>query len=167
VTSIEASLFDGSPHADAAHQRALDHAYGYLACRDRTVGEMRRHLAAKGVEAATVDSAVETLLQQGYLDDPRFVRVYSHDKRELEQWGAERIRRGLLARGIEPELLDQLPGEQPETSELDRAVALLVRRFPSPPRERRERDRALGMLMRKGYEPRLALEALNAYARRE
>ncbi len=37
--------------------------------------------------------------EQGYLDDARFARMFVADKRELEQWGRERIRRGLLARG--------------------------------------------------------------------
>jgi len=44
-------------------------------------------------------------------------------------------------------------------------VALLRRRFPTPPRERRDRDRALGALIRKGFESKLALDALSAYAR--
>ncbi|MGI9185853.1 MAG: hypothetical protein ACR2GZ_13000 [Solirubrobacteraceae bacterium] len=55
----------------------------------------------------------------------------------------------------------------PEQTELDRALALLRRRFPMPPRERRERDRALGALIRKGFESELALDALSAYARGE
>ena len=54
---------------------------------------------------------------------------------------------------------------QAEESELDRALALLRRRFPSPPRDRRERDRALGVLIRKGYDSELALDALAAHAR--
>ena len=40
-------------------------------------------------------------------------------------------------------------------AELERALALLRRRFPSPPRERRDRDRALAVLLRKGYDTEL------------
>jgi len=50
-------------------------------------------------------------------------------------------------------------------SELDRALALLRRRFGEPPRDRRGRDRALGVLLRKGYDSELAIEALASYAR--
>ena len=49
-------------------------------------------------------------------------------------------------------------------SEMDRALEILRRRFPSPPRERRDRDRALGVLLRKGYDAELALDALTAHA---
>jgi SOS response regulatory protein OraA/RecX len=48
---------------------------------------------------------------------------------------------------------------------MERALEILRRRFPSPPRERRDRDRALAVLLRKGYEPELALDALTAHAR--
>ena len=63
-----------------------------------------------------------------------------------------------------PELIDDAldaDGDQHEaTTEIDRAVAVLSRRFPTPPRERGERDRALAVLLRKGYDVELALDAL-------
>jgi regulatory protein len=153
-------------------QRALELAYRYLNRRDRTVHEVRARLEAKGIEAAVVDEAVALLAEQGVLDDDRFARLFVQDKRELERWGAERIRRGLLARGIDRELIAEAllhpeetgDGDPPET-ELDRALGLLRGRFSTPPRDRRERDRALGVLIRKGYDPELALDALAAYGR--
>jgi regulatory protein len=151
-------------------EERLEHALGlgfqYLNRQDRTVGEVRGHLERHAIDGATVEEAVRMLAEQGYLDDERFARLYAADKRELEQWGADRIRRGLLAREIDAELIDAaLPAPGGE-SELDRALALLARRFPTPPRERSERDRALGVLLRKGYDSELALDALRAYARK-
>ena len=122
---------------------------------------------------------IKILGEQGFLDDPRFARLFVADKRTLEQWGSERIRRGLLSRGIDRHLADAALAEEVggssslsddegvggPSSELDRALALLRRRFPQPPEDRRDRNRALGMLMRKGYESELALDALAAYAR--
>lgn len=158
-------------------QRALDLGYAYLNRRERTVSEVRAQLERKGISPAPVDAAVQTFLEQGFLDDERFARLFVSDKRELEQWGSERIRRGLLARGIDRELAQRAlesgatskpDGTQSdEPTELERALELLRRRFPAPPQERRERDRALGVLLRKGYESELALDALNAYASAE
>jgi regulatory protein len=158
---------------DEKLQRALDLGYAYLNRRERTVAEVRAQLERKGVSPELIDPAVRTFAEQGFLDDERFARLFVCDKRELEQWGSERIRRGLLARGIDRELAeravapgagdrDPFAGEEP--TELERALELLRRRFPDPPRERRERDRALGVLVRKGYESEVALDALSAYA---
>jgi regulatory protein len=146
-------------------QHALESAYRYLDRRDRTVSEVRRHLEVKATDAAAIDDALRTLSDQGYLDDARFASVFAQDKRELEQWGADRIRRTLLARGVPRELVDATLDSQPPASELDRALELLRRRFPSPPVDRRERDRAFGVLLRKGYDVELAVDALTTYAR--
>lgn len=155
-------------------QKALDLGYAYLNTRDRTVGEMRRHLQRRGISEELTEAAIAILGKQGFLDDARFARLFVTDKRTLEQWGSERIRRGLLGRGIDRHLVDAALTEPPQAgddeqpeAELDRALALLRRRFPAPPQDRRDRNRALGMLLRKGYETELALDALSAYAREE
>jgi regulatory protein len=145
-------------------QHALELAYGYLNRRDRTEAQVRRRLEQHGVDAPAIEEAIETLVDQGYLDDSRFARLFAQDKRELEQWGSDRIRRTLLDRGINRELADEALRAEPSETELDRALGLLRRRFSSPPRDRRERDRALGVLLRKGYDSELALDALTAYA---
>lgn len=159
---------------DEQLQRALDLGYAYLNRRERTVAEVRAQLERTGVSPELIALAVQTFAEQGILDDERFARLFVSDKRELEQWGSERIRRGLLARGVDREMAERalLPGAggmdpsgDAEPTELDRALGILRRRFPAPPRERRERERAIGVLLRKGYESDLALDALSAYAR--
>jgi regulatory protein len=142
-----------------AKPEALELTYRYINRRERTVAEVREHLARSGVEPGPAQEAIDELLATGALDDARFARLFVEDKRTLEQWGSDRIRRGLAARGIERELIETALTDQ-AGDDLDSAVALLGRRFPAPPRERRERERALGVLVRKGYEYELAAEAL-------
>jgi len=151
-------------------QRALDLAYAYINRRDRTVSEVRVQLERKGIAEPPREEAIRTVAEQGFLDDERFARLFVSDKRTLEQWGSERILRGLLGRGIDRDLAEAAiaaaaPDDAEEENELDRALAVLRRRFPQPPEDRRERDRALGVLLRKGYESELALDALAAHAR--
>jgi len=156
-------LEDASGAGDR-HERTLALAHRYLNRRDRTVSEMERHLHGRGCGAEEIEAAIELLTEQGYLDDARYARLFAADKRELEQWGSERIHRALLERGLDRELVEQALAAGARDTEISRAVALLQRRFPSPPRDRRERERALGVLLRKGYEGELALDALVAYA---
>jgi len=149
-------------------QRALDQAYRYLGRRERTVSEVRRHLLARDVSEATADAVIAELMEQGALDDARFARLFVQDKRELEQWGSDRIRRALLGRGIDRELVEAaLKREGAESGELERALAILRQRFPTAPEGRRERERALGLLLRKGYDLELALDAIRAHRRAE
>ncbi|HLY48007.1 MAG TPA: regulatory protein RecX [Solirubrobacteraceae bacterium] len=133
-----------------------------------------------------VEEALTELIDAGYVDDARYARMFAQDKRALEHWGNARIRRALLARGVERDLVEEalyeadgqalyeaddlpLPGADGlahASGELGRALALLERRFPSPPSDRRERERAMGALIRRGYDPELAVDAIAAYSRR-
>jgi regulatory protein len=153
------------PETERQLQRALELAYRHLNRRDRTGAEMRSHLERREVQPAAIELAIGELVANGYLDDARYARLFAQDKRTLEQWGAERIRRELLQRGIDRELIASAlePGES--ESELERALELLRQRFPGPCSEPRERDRAFGMMLRKGYDSEVALDALAAHAR--
>jgi regulatory protein len=151
-------------------QRGLELSFAYLNRRERSEQEVRAQLERKGVSADTADACLTELTAQGYVDDGRYALMFVHDKRELEGWGNERIRRGLAERGIARDRIEAALADHEEQwaggeSELDRALALLARRFPTPPRERRERDRALGALIRKGFASELAVDALSVYAR--
>ena len=121
---------------------------------------MRTHLARAGVEPKDVEEAVAILVDQGYLDDARFVRLFVEDKRDLEEWGSDRIRQTLLARGVDRDLVDDALVKRDSGEEIERALSVLRRRFPSLADDRRQRERALGVLLRKGYDSDLALEAI-------
>ena len=168
----------GGPRAEESLQRALELGYAYLNRRDRTTSEVRLQLQRRNVSDDVAEAAIATLVEQRLLDDERYARLFVSDKRELEGWGSDRIRRGLLARGIDRHDADlaleadarargagEHTADGTEESELDRALAVLRRRFPTPPEDRRDRERALGLLLRKGYESELALDALAAHAR--
>lgn len=146
-------------------QHALDLAYRYLGYRDRTVLEVRRHLEAKRVEPDTIDQVVDELGRQGYLDDARYARQYTADRRRLDGWGDERIERKLLSAGVAPELVAAALAERGDESELEAAVRVLRGRFRTVPETDRDKQRALGFLVRKGYDLELAYDALRAYAR--
>jgi regulatory protein len=149
----------------AGLDQALAVAYRYLNRRESTEAEMRARLQRASVDPPDVEQAVAILLEHGYLDDARFARLFAQDKRELDQWGSDRIRQTLRGRGVPSEIVEEAIAAQSGESEIDRAVALLRRRFPSPVGDRRERERALGMLLRKGYDSDLALDAIAAHAR--
>jgi regulatory protein len=146
-------------------QHALDLAYRFLGRRDRTVVEVRKHLASRDVDGPTAARAVSELERQGYLDDARFARRFAEDRRAIDGWGSERIEQRLLAAGIEPDqIAAALDGFGP-ADELSAAVELLRRRFPDPPRDPRALNRALGLLVRRGYELELAHDAIRHYER--
>ncbi len=156
---------DAASTPEARLQRALDLGYRHLGKRDRTEAEVRGHLAARDVDQASIDGAIEALVRQGYVDDARYARTFAEDRRALDDWGPERIERRLLALGVDPELVSTALSVRDGAGELDAAVTLLRRRFGAIPDSDRERDRALRMLARKGYDLELSYDAVRALAR--
>jgi regulatory protein len=127
----ERSDGDGEPLGTGLEQ-ALAIAYRYLNRRERTEAEMRTRLERGGVDPPDVEPAIATLLEHGYLDDARFARLFAEDKRELEQWGSDRIRRALRERGVSSDLVDEALAAHRGDTEIERALAVLRQRFPAP-----------------------------------
>ena len=147
------------------HERLRQVALTYLGRRERTVAEMRLRLEREGADEDAIGLVLDELAADALLDDARYARLFVEDNRTLEGWGSERIERELRARGVDPELAGAALGAGEGEGELDRALALLRRRFPDPPRDRRARDRALGVLVRRGYDSEVAVDALAVHAR--
>jgi regulatory protein len=154
------------PGGRSETERAIDLAYKAAARRERTVAELRTCLERKRVGPHAIDDAVAELTRSGFLDDARYARQFAEDKRQLEQWGSDRIARDLRRRGIGPELVDAALCDSSHETELDTALMVLQRRFPVAPAGDRERDRAWRLLVRRGFTPEVAYEAVRALERR-
>ncbi len=126
---------------------------------------MRTWLERKRVGPEEIEHAVAELKAAGFLDDARFAERFAEDKRGIEKWGAERIQRDLLRRGVPPGLVDEVVATRERKEELEAALTLLSERI-APPADDRERDKAWRLLIRKGYEPDLAYDAVRAHGAR-
>jgi regulatory protein len=154
----------GGAGDELERQKAFDVAWRFLAHRDRTEAEVRQHFVKKRTDPGLVEEVVAALLEGGYVDDAAFARRFAEDRRNLDQWGADRIERRLLELGVDRHLIREAVGEG-EHDELGAACELLARRFPAPPETPRDCERALGFLIRKGYDLDLAHDALRRHAR--
>lgn len=149
--------------AEERVQHALELAYRYLGRRERTVLEVRRHLEGKDVQADAITEALAELRRTGYLDDVRYARLFTEDRRRLDGWGAERIERRLEQVGVDAEIVASVLSEREPGEELQAALEVLERRIAAPPQDDRGRERALGLLVRRGYDLDTAYAAVRAF----
>lgn len=144
-------------------EEALGRAYNYLGKRERTVAEVRSHLVAANAAPELIEETVGELVQLGYLDDARYARCFAEDRRNLDGWGTERIRRRLIELGLERGLAEQAAEPEDDEQELRAALTLLQRRLRTAPTDARERQRALQLLVRRGYQQELAYDAVRRF----
>ena len=146
-------------------ERVMSDAYRLLGHRARSTDELRRRLLAREHDEATVEEALEHLAADGLLDDAAFARSYVADKRRLEGWGAERIRRGLRELGVDPAVVDDTlaEGAGDDAGELDRALAVLRRRGAPEQPLTAARRRAFQALQRRGFSTPTAYAAVRIW----
>lgn len=131
--------------ADAA--RLLRH-------RLRSAAELRGRLRDKGYADSAIDACLERLTRSGFVDDRRFAIAFVRDGVQLQQRGADRLRRELRLRGVADELIDEalavaLPAER-EAELADEVAAKYARRLVGLP-PMKAKQRLAGYLQRRGF----------------
>jgi regulatory protein len=105
-----------------AYARALRR----LARRDHSEVELTRALRERGHSAEEIDSALERLRGQRYLDDAGFAERFARGRLQAQRVGRHRIRQGLRQRGVDrnvaEEGLRQALADVPEREALEAAA---------------------------------------------
>jgi regulatory protein len=131
--------------------------------REHSIAEIEAKLTDRGFDRDQIEEAVGELVLTGALDDARFARAFSADKRELSGWGPERIAGALADKGVSQELIDECCGSEGREELIERARELLAERGAAFDDDG-ERSRALGFLTRRGFDYEIAYDAIRAAA---
>ena len=143
------------PVSDDKGQRAREAVFRLLAVRARSASELRQRLRQKRFPTKIIDQVIADLQAKGYQSDEDFARLYAREKWNNSGWGPARVRQELRAKGIAPELTDQVVGETYEGVDLAEAVLPFAqkrwRTNKGLPTETRRR-RLVSFLQRRGYD---------------
>ncbi len=103
------------------------------------------------------------LKEMKFVDDARFARAYAHDKLEYQLWGRIKISRGLWAKRIPREMIDDaLDALDPEVYRkvAARVVASKMRQLGDEIFTREGRDKILRFAMGRGFESSLVIKIM-------
>jgi regulatory protein len=114
--------------------------------REHSRAELARKLAPHAESAAALEAVLDSLSSKKQQSDERFAaeraRVLSR------KYGAARIRHDLQSKGISEEVSQRVSSE---VNELDRARAILSRKYREPPGTREERAKRARFLQGRGF----------------
>ena len=153
--SVDASELAGILR-EAASATALEAALHFLSYRARSRLEVVRHLRRKSYEAEAIEFAVARCEALGYLDDLAFARSFVRDRVRLKPRGRYRLRRELMAKGVETEVAnvaieEVLREEGTSEPELLRRVAEVRLRALAAAGPDTARRRLSSWLLRRGF----------------
>lgn len=136
-------------------QKVRDAAFRLLAVRARSAKELRERLKQKSFSPDIIDETLADFQAKGYQSDEQFARLFASEKWTHSGWGPARVRRELGAKGIAPDLIEQVVGETFGDVDLVAGILPLARkRWRSTaglPLDKR-RNRLTGFLQRRGYD---------------
>jgi len=143
-----------SPPESAGELKAR--ALRLLARREHTRAELAKKLAPHAASDQAVEALLDGLVAQRLLSEAR----YAEERARVlaRKFGAARIRHDLRLRGVAPEVADRLAAG----GELERAIAIVRRRYPAPADSWSERARRARFLERRGFSHATIRAALGA-----
>ena len=116
-----------------------------LARREHSRDELARKLSPHADSRETLESVLDFLISKKLLSNERFAEVRAHWL--ARKYGAARIRQDLKARGVDHELIARVSGE----GELEKARAILARKYRVPAATREERAKRARFLQGRGF----------------
>jgi regulatory protein len=113
--------------------------------REHSRAELERKLAPHAPSAEMLKDVLDLLLSRKQQSDERF----AHERARVlsRKYGAAKIRQDLKARGVANEVIDGLPME----GEMERARAVLQKKFRIAPADASERARQARFLQSRGF----------------
>lgn len=110
-------------------KKAVDSAARFLAHRPRSVHEVWRNLAEKGLDEDVIAAAVERLEAMGYLDDHAFATFWIQNRQAFKPLSQRALRYELRQKGVSSEVIDAVLGELDEDDAAYRAAQTQLRRL--------------------------------------
>lgn len=136
------SAADAAPDTGAELKaRALRH----LARREHSRDELARKLAPHAASPEALEQLLEALAAKKQLSDERYAEARAHQL--ARKYGAARIRLDLKSKGVAAEIAERIAAGD----ELERARAILARKYRSAAATRAERARRMRFLQSRGF----------------
>ena len=117
-----------------------------LARREHSRDELARKLSPHAESREALDSVLDLLISKRLLSNERFAEVRAHWL--ARKYGAAKIRQDLKAKGLSDELSDRATSG---LDELQKAQAILARKYRAPATTREERARRARFLQGRGF----------------
>ena len=140
---------DAGPRASRRPTLSLKgRALRYLAAREHSRVELTRKLAPHAESPEQAAQVLDELEQKGWLSAQRFAESMLH--RKAARYGAARLKAELAQHQLPAEVASEATQTLRDT-EFERAHALWVRRFGTPPETPEDKARQMRFLLGRGF----------------
>ena len=127
-----------------------------LARREHTRQELENRLSLHAGSSAELQGLISGLKQKNQRSEERFAE--GRARQLARKYGAARIRQDLKAKGVSDELISRVTSD----GELERARAILERKYRQPAATREERAKRMRFLQSRGFSSDIIFKLLSS-----
>ena len=127
-----------------------------LARREHSRKELERKLSPYAASSEALDVLISELKTRNQLSEARFAEERA--RRLSRKYGAARIRQDLKSKGVGEELVGHVSSE----GDLERARAILERKYRQPAATREERAKRMRFLQSRGFSSEIIFKLLSS-----
>ena len=88
-------------------EKYLSKAQSYCSRAEKCESDVRMYLYKQGVDSDSIAKIIDSLVDDKFVDNARYVRAFVSDAFKFNKWGRLKIRQALLAKGISEKLMLQ------------------------------------------------------------
>ena len=133
-------------------EKALDKMRRLCSRREYCVSDIRTKLMKElEGDAQKVETALNKLIEERYVDDLRYATAYARDKASISGWGATKIRYMLSAKGVAKDVVSEALNEVDESKAASRLEKLLEHKYKSLKDDPQWKIKLLRFALGRGY----------------
>jgi len=145
---------------DAA--QAFRKAADYCVSQEHCIGEVRFKMKQWGINNNLINSTIDQLIDEGFIDEKRYASAFARGKFKLFDWGKIKIANELRMKGIPSGLVSEALNEIDEDEYKETVKSLINKKLGSNKQPSRgERSKIFNYLMGKGFETEIIMKAMN------
>ena len=138
-------------------------AEAYCSAAEHCRSEVRAMLERHGAEKPDIESIINNLVKEGFIDESRYARAFVHDKVRFAKWGRVKIAQALWQKRIPQDIMDAAL-ESIEDDEYLAALRDVVKakfRTVKGATEYERKMKTMRSVCSRGYEPALVRKLLD------
>lgn len=146
-------------------EQAFQKLKHYCAYQERCHYEVRQKAYELGLRKADVEEQIANLIEEGYLNEERFARMFSRGKFSLKNWGRIKIRNELRMKKMSDYCISKGMTEI-DDEEYEKVLKTLAKEKWKKINSRGanrfvKMTKTRNYLLQKGFEPHLIMKAIN------
>ncbi|WP_338043941.1 RecX family transcriptional regulator [Paenibacillus lutrae] len=148
---VDAKWLEEAIREDERHDAYL-RAVRFVAVRPRSQHEVRRKLKEIGYEDELIELTINRLLDQKYLDDAEFAKIWTEQRIQYQRKGRNAVRYELAQKGLSKDEISKALSSVDENEELEGAMVVGRKKWKATSGETMDRKRkTASFLLRRGY----------------